>query len=40
MGMASSGAHTYERADKPRAELFHANWTGTVGRVVRSTYTV
>ncbi len=34
------GAHTYERADKPRGEFFHTNWTGTGGRVASSTYTV
>jgi 6-phosphogluconate dehydrogenase len=32
------GAHTYERADKPRGEFFHTNWTGRGGRVSSSTY--
>lgn len=32
------GAHTYERADKPRGEFFHTNWTGTGGSVSSSTY--
>jgi 6-phosphogluconate dehydrogenase len=34
------GAHTYERIDKPRGEVFHTNWTGRGGRVSASTYTV
>ena len=34
------GAHTYERADKPRGEFFHTNWTGHGGSTSASTYTV
>jgi 6-phosphogluconate dehydrogenase len=34
------GAHTYERADKPRGEFFHTNWTGRGGQTAASTYTV
>jgi len=34
------GAHTYERVDRPRGEVFHTNWTGTGGRVASSTYSV
>jgi 6-phosphogluconate dehydrogenase len=34
------GAHTYERADKPRGEFFHTNWTGRGGATSASTYTV
>ena len=33
------GAHTYQRVDKPRAEFFHTNWTGTGGRVASGAYT-
>jgi 6-phosphogluconate dehydrogenase len=33
------GAHTYERVDKPRGELFHTNWTGRGGTTSASTYT-
>ncbi|MCZ7590241.1 MAG: decarboxylating NADP(+)-dependent phosphogluconate dehydrogenase [Gaiella sp.] len=32
------GAHTYERVDRPRGELFHTNWTGTGGKVASSSY--
>ena len=32
------GAHTYERADKPRGEFFHTNWTGEGGSTASSTY--
>jgi len=32
------GAHTYERTDKPRGQVFHTNWTGTGGNVSSSTY--
>ena len=32
------GAHTYERADKPRGEFFHTNWTGRGGITSSSTY--
>jgi 6-phosphogluconate dehydrogenase len=34
------GTHTHEHVDKPHGEFFHANWTGTGGRVASSTYTV
>jgi len=34
------GAHTYERVDKPRGEVFHTNWTGHGGATAASTYTV
>ncbi len=34
------GAHTYERIDKPRGELFHTNWTGRGGTTSASTYIV
>jgi len=34
------GAHTYERVDKPRGEVFHTNWTGRGGATAASTYTV
>jgi len=32
------GAHTYERVDKPRGEVFHTNWTGRGGETAASTY--
>ncbi len=32
------GAHTYERLDKPRGEMFHTNWTGKGGQVTAGTY--
>jgi 6-phosphogluconate dehydrogenase len=32
------GAHTYERIDKPRGEVFHTNWTGEGGDVTASSY--
>ena len=32
------GAHTYERADKPRGQFFHTNWTGTGGKVSSGSY--
>jgi 6-phosphogluconate dehydrogenase len=32
------GAHTYERLDKPRGEVFHTNWTGTGGDVTAGSY--
>ncbi|MBT9583198.1 decarboxylating NADP(+)-dependent phosphogluconate dehydrogenase [bacterium] len=32
------GAHTYERVDKPRGEVFHTNWTGQGGQVTAGTY--
>jgi len=32
------GAHTYERIDKPRGEVFHTNWTGRGGNTTSSNY--
>ena len=32
------GAHTYQRVDKPRGEVFHTNWTGTGGDTTAGTY--
>jgi 6-phosphogluconate dehydrogenase len=32
------GAHTYERVDKPRGEVYHTNWTGHGGSTSASTY--
>jgi 6-phosphogluconate dehydrogenase len=34
------GAHTYERVDKERGEMFHTNWTGRGGDTSSSTYSV
>ena len=34
------GAHTYERLDKPRGQVFHTNWTGRGGSTAASTYSV
>ncbi len=34
------GAHTYERTDKPRGEVFHTNWTGEGGDTAASLYSV
>lgn len=34
------GAHTYERIDKPRGEMFHTDWIGSGGNVSSSTYNV
>lgn len=34
------GAHTYERIDRPRGELFHTNWTGLGGSTSATTYIV
>ena len=34
------GAHTYERLDKPRGEMFHTNWTGEGGTTAATTYNV
>ncbi len=34
------GAHTYERIDSPRGEMFHTNWTGEGGSTSASSYTV
>jgi len=32
------GAHTYQRVDKPRDQVFHTNWTGHGGTTASSTY--
>jgi 6-phosphogluconate dehydrogenase len=32
------GAHTYERVDKPRGEVFHTNWTGRGGATTSQSY--
>jgi len=32
------GAHTYERIDRPRGEVFHTDWTGHGGDTASSTY--
>ena len=32
------GAHTYERVDRPRGELFHTDWTGRGGETVSTSY--
>ena len=32
------GAHTYERVDKPRGQVFHTNWTGHGGTTTSQTY--
>lgn len=32
------GAHTYERTDKPRGQMFHTNWTGEGGDVTARAY--
>ncbi len=34
------GAHTYERLDAPRGQVFHTNWTGHGGNTSASTYNV
>lgn len=34
------GAHTYERVDRPRGEVFHTNWTHEGGTTSASTYSV
>lgn len=34
------GAHTYERIDRNRGEMFHTNWTGEGGDTAASTYNV
>jgi len=34
------GAHTYERVDQPRGQMFHTNWTGQGGNTSASTYNV
>jgi 6-phosphogluconate dehydrogenase len=32
------GAHTYERVDQPRGQVFHTNWTGEGGTVTSTSY--
>ncbi|MDD3887070.1 MAG: hypothetical protein PHI35_09365, partial [Victivallaceae bacterium] len=32
------GAHTYERVDAPRGEIFHTEWTENSGKTVSGTY--
>ena len=32
------GAHTYERTDQPRGQMFHTNWTGEGGAVTARAY--
>jgi len=32
------GAHTYERVDRPRGEVFHTNWTGRGGATASTSY--
>ena len=32
------GAHTYERVDRPRGEVFHTNWTGHGGDTTSGSY--
>ena len=32
------GAHTYERVDRPRKEIYHTEWTETSGKTVSGTY--
>ncbi len=32
------GAHTYERLDSPRGQVFHTNWTGHGGDTASTTY--
>ncbi|MCB0965578.1 MAG: decarboxylating NADP(+)-dependent phosphogluconate dehydrogenase [Ilumatobacter sp.] len=34
------GAHTYERVDRPRGEVFHTNWTGRGGDTTARAYQV
>ncbi|MDR0706288.1 MAG: NADP-dependent phosphogluconate dehydrogenase, partial [Treponema sp.] len=34
------GAHTYERLDTKRGQVFHTNWTGEGGSTASTTYTV
>ncbi len=34
------GAHTYERTDKPRGEMFHTDWIGSGGNVSSTIYDV
>ena len=32
------GAHTYERVDKPRGQVFHTDWTGHGGATTAGSY--
>ncbi|MBP5532252.1 MAG: decarboxylating NADP(+)-dependent phosphogluconate dehydrogenase [Lentisphaeria bacterium] len=32
------GAHTYERVDRPRGEIYHPEWTESSGKTVSGTY--
>ena len=32
------GAHTYERIDRPRGEIYHTEWTESSGKTVSGTY--
>ena len=32
------GAHTYERVDRPRGEIYHTEWTESSGKTVSGTY--
>ena len=32
------GAHTYERVDAPRGQMFHTNWTGHGGDTASTSY--
>lgn len=34
------GAHTYERTDRPRGEVFHTDWTGSGGSTASTNYNV
>ncbi len=34
------GAHTYERVDAPRGQMFHTNWTGHGGTTAATAYVV
>ena len=34
------GAHTYERLDSPRGQMFHTNWTGHGGATAATSYNV
>ena len=34
------GAHTYERVDAPRGQVFHTNWTGEGNDTAASVYQV
>ena len=32
------GAHTYQRIDRPRGEIYHTEWTESSGKTVSGTY--